>query len=136
MLFFLMSTINSKNFEILSSHKTIAVYDGIEHIPCRFRTSLCPDRCNHAKDVATFTIHEYLQYNMYGQYGDEKQSIFYADLNPNAEENAQPEEIIRIIKSLKPGQKVNLEWDHIYVQNHNGASYPERIIKALSIVNN
>ena len=118
-------------FETLATNSTIAIFEGIEKRPCMFRTALCPDRCEHSQETAKFKIVEYLDYTKPGQYGDEKQEFFYANMNPNAGEDRQKKEFIDFIRELKNGDKVKLNWDHIYV-NNNGSFYPERPIRSIS----
>ena len=60
----------SERIEILSHHDAICEFTGIKHIPCRFMTSLCPDRCDHASDVAIFKVLEYKNYEQKGEYGE------------------------------------------------------------------
>ncbi|KAH0793952.1 hypothetical protein GPJ56_002164 [Histomonas meleagridis] len=117
-------------FEILAIHNVTATFDGIEHRPCMFRTALCPDRCNHAKDLAVFTINEYINYEKKSEYGDEKQEKFYVDINPNAIDNKQDPQILEFINNLKKGDKVKILWEHIYV-NNEGNMYPERQVRKI-----
>ena len=118
-------------YDTLATNSTISLFEGITKRPCFFRTDLCPDKCNHSKELAKFKIIEYLEYTKPGEYGDEKQDFFYADINYNAEENKQKKEFIDFIKTLKEGDKVKLNWDHIYI-NNNGSRYPERPIRFIS----
>ena len=118
------------NYKVLSTHSTIARFEGIIHRPCMFRTALCPDRCGHARDLARFTILQYLNYEKKDKYGDEQEKEFYANINPNAEEDKQSTEVLNIIKDLKVGDQVKLDWEHIYVDN-GGAKYPERPIRSI-----
>ena len=120
-------------YDTLATNSTISIFEGITKQPCMFRTALCPDNCNHSKETAKFKIIEYLEYTKPGEYGDEKQEYFYANMNANDEENIQKKEFINFIKELKEGDKVKLNWDHIYV-NNNGSRYPERPIRAISKV--
>ena len=119
-----------KSYTVLSSHSTIARFEGIIHRPCMFRTALCPDRCGHARDLARFTIIKYLNYEKKDKYGDEQGTEFYANINPNADEDKQSVEFIDIIKDLKQGDQVRLDWEHIYVDGDH-AKYPERPIRLL-----
>ena len=118
-------------YDTLATNSTIAIFEGINKRPCMFRTALCPDRCGHSQETAKFKILEYLDYSKPGEYGDEKQDFFFANLNINAEEDRQKKEFIDFIKTLKVGDKVKLNWDHIYVDN-NGSRYPERPIRSIS----
>ena len=42
--------------EVMFSYVSAATFAGARHQPCRFRTSLCPDRCGHASEVYGFTL--------------------------------------------------------------------------------
>ena len=103
--------------EVLAINETIATFTKIEHVPCRFRTALCPDRCDHATDTAVFKIDEYVKYEQPGKYGDDKAEEFYWNLKPNADSNKLHPEYIEQVKALKPGQKVKLNWNHLYVSD-------------------
>lgn len=116
--------------DLLSSHQTEARYDGIQFIPCRFLTSLCPDRCGHAKNVAMFTILSYLDYQKTGEYGDEKQMVFSVDVSSPVSESSPENEIRKTIAELKEGDVVRLDWNHIYV-TEKGNSFPERPVTRL-----
>ena len=129
-IYFLFLIFMTQNFEVLSTHKCKATYTGIEHIPCMFRTALCPDRCGHARDCAKFHVDEYVEYELKGKYGDEKQEDVLFNINPRAEEDPQDPQIIEKIKALKPGDHVLLYWEHIYA-NHNGMHTPERPIRSI-----
>jgi hypothetical protein len=120
-------------FEVLSVHRTIAEYVGIVHMPCRFRTSDCPDRCGHAFDAAEFKILSYEEYEKKGEYGDEKRTKFHARLDATdaSRTDYQDPKFTEVIKTFSPGQKVKLSWDHIYVTDSTGSKRPERPIRAL-----
>ena len=110
--------------EMLALHRAKTLFAGIVHQPCRFRTSLCPDRCGHAQDVACFDIVDYIEYKKYGQYGDEKQKRFCVSLKKSPENPLSPA-ILECIHQLKKGDVVELAWAHIYV-TYNGSSAPQR----------
>ena len=114
--------------DVLSVHETLATYQGTRHIPCRFMTSLCPDRCGHATDVAVFKIDEYQKYEKPGQYGDPEAKEFLWNLKPDSDANRIHPEYLEIVKGLQPGQKVKLNWTHFYVTNREGSKYPERSV--------
>ena len=66
--------------ELLSDHVAEAEFTGIIHRKCRFLTSLCPDKCDHARDFAVFRIVKYLDYRKPGKYGDDKQDQLMVDV--------------------------------------------------------
>jgi hypothetical protein len=114
--------------EILSTHRTKAVYEGTRHLSCHFRTSLCPDRCGHAKDVAVFRITEYVAYEKPGQYGDAKATEFLMPLVEGEEVSAG---ILTAAKGMSKGTAVRLEWLHEYVSK-DGSRYPRRRVTLLA----
>lgn len=114
--------------DVLSAHQTDAVYEGTRHLPCRHRTSLCPDKCGHAKDVAVFRITAYRSYTRANpSYGDPQAAEFLMPLNVGEEVSAGQVEIVR---GLKAGESVKLDWQHEYVRA-DGASYPRRRVTRL-----
>ncbi len=119
------SAANLTSGELLSDHVTEAEFTGMIHRKCRFLTSLCPDRCDHARDFAVFRITKYLDYRKYGKYGDGKQAQFMMDVNPAHKSILQGAEILKKVDSLKPGDRVLLHWAHYYMRRDSG-SFPER----------
>lgn len=133
-LFFSLCYSEQKN-EILAVNEVIATYTGTRHIPCMFRTALCPDRCDHAHDVAVFNVNKYLKYEKPGEYGDDKVTDFFWNLKPAADTNKLHPEYLNIVKNLKQGQQVKIYWTHFYIHDDNGA-YPERCVTHFEIIQN
>lgn len=114
--------------DVLSVHRTDAVYQGVRHLPCRHRTSLCPDKCGHAKDVAVFRITAYRSYTKANpNHGDPQAAEFLMPLNIGEEVSAGQLEVAR---DLKAGESVRLDWQHEYVRAES-ASYPRRRVTRL-----
>jgi hypothetical protein len=113
--------------ELLARFETVAVYEGTQHVPCRFRTALCPDRCRHAGDVATFRILAHLVYEKPGEYGDPQQDRFLCKLGRVQGDAAESARWDGVIRGLAKGDSVRLDWRHEYV-TRDGASFPERPI--------
>lgn len=111
--------------ELLSDHVAEAEFTGVIHRKCRFLTSLCPDKCDHARDFAVFRIVKYLDYRKPGKYGDEKQEQLMVDVNPAHKPILQSADILKKISALKPGDRVVLHWAHYYM-HRNSSSFPER----------
>lgn len=124
---------SNKTFEVLSTFKTKAQFLGVEHHPCRHMTTLCPDRCDHAKDLAKFQIIEWIEFEKKGKYGDEKSEIFYTDAKPKQPVFQQPDEIPSLIAKLESGDTVFLDWEHIYIHDKS-SNYPERPVKRIEPV--
>ena len=118
-------------FVVLSHHCAICQFEGVKHIPCHFRTALCPNHCDHASDVAVFNVIEYKEYEKKGEYGDEKQTQIYCELNKKV--LYQDISIAEECKKLKPGQKVEVVYDHLYV-TEDGSSFPVRPIRSIKII--
>ena len=125
MLFFFLRSIQSavEKEEILYHHDVVAEFSHIEHIPCRFRTELCPDKCDHATDVAVFNVIKYNKYEINGKYGDEKQEQIFVDVKKPI--YGQDPSIAKLALELQKGQKVHLIYDHIYITENN-TQYPVR----------
>ena len=118
----------TRSYDVLCVNEVTATFKGIEHRPCRFMTSLCPDRCGHATDVAVFEVNEYLKYEKPGQYGDDKQERFQWDIKPTSAYNRLHPEYLEVVKNLQPGQKVKINWTHFYVTDEHGSKFPERTV--------
>ncbi|KAI8472691.1 MAG: flp protein [Monoraphidium minutum] len=121
--------------DMLANQTVVAKFKGLEHRPCMFKTSMCPDKCNHPTDWGLFDIQGYLEYEKPGEYGDEKSKRFAFDLKgqqgrggPLAGTQAEYTERVR---ALAPGDWVRLSWVHEYVHD-GGANYPERPVTALT----
>ena len=82
--------------ELLSDHVAEAEFTGIIHRKCRFLTSLCPDKCDHARDFAVFRIVKYLDYRKPGKYGDEKQDQLMVDVTDADYEIKQGDEVVLV----------------------------------------
>lgn len=119
--------------EVLAEHQTISVFMGFQERPCMGRTALCPDRCGHAKKVAVFKVLNYVSYDKPGEYGDEKQTEFYVDMNETKPQLFQDKAILTEINKLTPGQVVVLNWEHLYVTDQ-GSKYPTRPVTLLEPV--
>ena len=117
-------------FDLLAVHKTEATFKGTREHKCLGLTSLCPDQCGHSGTMVTFTIDKYTDYQKPGEYGDPKQETFQFLLEDNMKNAKVPDDIAAIIRALKPGDKVILEWEHRYM-NRDGSRYPERPITKL-----
>ena len=132
--------------DLLATHETIAVFKGIEHRPCLFKTSLCPNECGHAQDWANFDIQRVIKYEKPGQYGDDLATKFHYSMketqldSKDEPDHAKEQKAFRdiIISQLTAGDNVLLSWRHDYVHRSNvvdGQEYksssPERPITKL-----
>lgn len=114
--------------DVLSLHRTDAVYEGVRHLPCLHKTSLCPDKCGHACDVAVFRITAYRDYTKGNpHHGDPRASEFLMPLKEGEEVSAT---MLAFARGLKAGETVKLDWVHEYVRTE-GASYPRRRVTRL-----
>ena len=130
--------------DLLATHETIAVFKGIEHRPCLFKTSNCPDKCGHAQDWANFDISKVIKYEKPGQYGDDLATKFHFSMKESADSKDEPDQAKEqqafrdVISQLTLGDNVLLSWRHDYVHRSNvvdGQEYksssPERPITKL-----
>jgi hypothetical protein len=116
--------------EMLSSHQTVAQFEGVAYQQCMGMTALCPDKCGSSGDFASFRVLKYLSYEKPGQYGDPKQETFVFQVQDNMKHVKVPEPIQQTVAGLKKGDFALLDWVHEYV-TQNGSSSPERVIKKL-----
>lgn len=123
-------TPNLMSGDLLADHVAEAEFTGIIHRPCRFRTSLCPEKCDHPKDFAVFKILKYRDYRKPGKYGDPRQESLMIDTNPKHKPLLQDASILKKIAELKPGDKVVLHWTHYYMHKA-GSSWPERPVMSV-----
>lgn len=115
--------------EVLSTHRTDAVYEGTRHIPCRHRTALCPEKCGHATDVAVFRITAYRSHEKGNpSHGDPEAREFLLPLKAG---ESVPADVLAATRALKAGDAVKLDWVHEYVRSE-GASYPRRRVTRLA----
>lgn len=118
--------------EVLAEHRTVARYEGITEQPCSFMTAQCPNECDHGGSFATFAIERYIDYRQCSAFGDPKQETFALRLllkgGTRAPETSPA--LVRIIEDLKKGEKVELNWVHLYRSTENG-HFPERLITHL-----
>jgi hypothetical protein len=117
--------------KLLSSHRTEARFDGIADHRCRGRTSLCPDECGDSGKLATFTILQYLDHQKSNGYGDPKQKRFQILIEDNHQNSKVPAAIRATILTLKPGDRVRLDWNHDCI-TRAGSQFPQRPIVALT----
>ena len=116
--------------DLLSVHKTIAQFNGLETKPCFFKTSLCPDKCAHGGVVGVFTINKYLHYEKPGKYGDKESKLYHVKVNEPVEKTGLTAERKEVFVKLNPGDFVILSWNHDYVHT-DGCSAPQRPITEL-----
>lgn len=117
--------------QLLSSHDTLATFEGISDHRCMGATRLCPDRCGSSGKLATFKITRYLAYAKPGEYGDPKQDKFMVLIEDTQKNAKVAEPILKAINALKPGDIVRLKWNHDYVTRERSKS-PERPIVSLT----
>ncbi|MBE6401405.1 MAG: hypothetical protein E7037_05185 [Verrucomicrobia bacterium] len=120
----------SGKIEVLSRHDTNAVFQGARRHVCMGRSMLCPDRCGHSGTLAVFKIENYNKYEQFGKYGDPQTDEFIFMLKSTTGESDVPPALAEKIAALKPGDKVRLVWEHVYVSDENGAR-PERPVRVL-----
>ena len=111
--------------EMLSLHETVAVYEGTNRVVCRGRTALCPERCETSGDYAAFAIRGYVRYEKPGTYGDPKQERFQVRIADFHHQPAGDAKVAELLRGLKAGDLVRLDWRHDYV-TRDGSSSPER----------
>jgi len=113
--------------ENLAKSHVLATFKGITERPCMVMIHPPPP----PQRFANFEIHEYIEYEKPGQYGDEQSQSHGVELG-----KGQSDEVIAAIESLQPGELVELAWQHDYVTwSEDGgqtmSKYPERPVYIL-----
>ena len=129
--------------QLMTSHATVARFAGLQALPCRHLTSLCPDRCGHAGTLAVFDVVRYLHWAREPgqQYGDERQARHHVRLGgePGWGAGARQATLVpgldAALRALAPGTLVRLDWRHDYVttvwEGGGSAKGPERPVTRL-----
>ncbi len=119
--------------EVLSVHKTEATFTKIDKRTCLGRTARCPKNCGHSGEFALFKIDNYLTYNKPGKYGDAKAKKYMIQISKvDGDKTVEVGHFGKMIRTLKPGDKVFLDWTHFYVTKNN-SSYPVREVSKLAL---
>ena len=116
--------------ELLAKHETLVVFEGSQFRLCRGRTARCPKQCGHSGEFANFRIVEYLKYEKPGKYGEGKQKSKLIQVSDFDKKPKGDPKLLAVVKNLKQGDRVLLNWRHDYV-NRNGSSFPVRPITKL-----
>ncbi len=117
----LIATPLPDNAELLAVNAVEAHYLGTLKIPCRHRTADCPDKCNHATEVARFRVLKNIKYECPGKYGDDAYapgSMVMIDIK-NPTPGQDDEALFRFIGNLKLGAKVRFTQKHYYGEINN-----------------
>jgi hypothetical protein len=117
--------------DTLAVHRTIARFEGAPYRLCRGLTAMCPDRCGHSGEFATFTIVEYLKYEKPGKYGDPRQTQFSFQVSGFDRKPKGDPKLRTIVSGLKKGDLVLLGWDHLYGEVKPGLTSPVRPVVEL-----
>lgn len=117
--------------KLLSHHDTKAVFKGLQQRRCRGMTALCPDKCGDSGTIAVFDIAGYNDYQKPDHYGDDpaEQYVFMLESTTGASDVCP--ETLELVKNLRPGDEVNLVWDHVYVSDGK-ANYPKRVVRKIA----
>ncbi len=117
----LMASPLPEKAELLATNEVEAHYLGTVKIPCRHLTADCPDKCNHATEVARFRVLKNMKYELTAKYGDDAYtpgSIVMIDIkNPTPGQN--DEAVHHFIGNLKVGDKVRFTQKHYYGEINN-----------------
>lgn len=118
------------NEKLLSRHDAKAVFKGTRQHRCHGMTMLCPDKCGDSGTLAVFGITGYNDYQKADKYGDEPATEYMFMLQSTTGTSDVSPELAKLVENLKPGDEVNLVWDHVYVSDASG-SFPKRIVRKI-----
>lgn len=120
--------------ELLASNTVVAQYVSTDARPCYGRTSLCPDRCGHAVQLAKFRVLMNEAYEQPGKYGDDKAvagNLLLVDASSDIP--GQDVEMLKKLAELKPGQVVRITQKHYYAEV-SGVHTPIRPVTQLELL--
>jgi hypothetical protein len=117
--------------EMLAKHQTVAQFTGVKEYKCRGLTALCPDRCGHSGDMATFRILKYLAYEKPGKYGEPQEKQYQFLVQDNMKNLKVSPALKADVEALKVDDYVLLDWQHDYVTTQGGSKYPVRTVLQL-----
>lgn len=122
--------------ELLASHDTMAEFTGLKYVECMGLTAACPDRCGGSGNFATFRIVKYLAFETpksanWPNLKLEKVDQRSVQVDTNWGELRVTEAQAKLIRSLKPGDRVHLAWRHEYVTSKTKGGGPEYPITTL-----
>lgn len=119
--------------ENMFSYDAITSFLGSQMNPCRFKTSLCPDRCGHAQLVYRFKLDEL----KVTKNESSKNAKWVTPVKQGTEKMVSAQEIpqdqLSVAQSLTVGDRVQLCWNHDYV-TIGGSSGPERPVTKLVLL--
>jgi hypothetical protein len=121
---------SSEQRQRLSLHQTVAEFQGLEYRVCRGLTSQCPEHCGDSGEFALFRITDYLKYEKPGKYGDSKQKVYRVQVS-DYDRKPLKNPWVEVIRELKKGDAVHLNWRHDYVTTKGGSKFPERVVTKL-----
>lgn len=116
----------NKKLRVLAEHRVIARFEETPYKECRGLTGACPDRCGSSGEFATFTITDYLHYRKLGKYGDDKQKTYYIQISDFHRKPKGDPAMLAVVKQLKKGNLVLIEWNHLYGEIRPRSSAPVR----------
>jgi hypothetical protein len=106
--------------QTVATHEVIATLQGVRQQRCRFKTSLCPNQCNHGGPVAIFKIDQYVQMTP-GDYQPTdattvptEESTFAMRAVVDGKEGIE-QWAVDTVNGLEQGNQVKLTWVHDYV---------------------
>jgi hypothetical protein len=106
--------------QTVATHEVIATLQGVRQQRCRFKTSLCPNQCNHGGPVAVFKIDQYVQMTP-GDYQPTdattvptEESTFAMRVVVDGKEGIE-QWAVDTVNGLEQGNQVKLTWVHDYV---------------------
>ena len=115
-----------RKLKTLAEHRTLARFEGAPYRLCRGLTAMCPERCGHSGEFATFAIVEYLHYHKPGKYGDPKQKTFRFQVSDFHRKPKGDPKLLEKVRKLKKDDLVLLEWHHLYGELLPGSFGPVR----------
>ena len=118
--------LDNDSLELLAEHRVIATFKGVKFRTCWGDTGDCPDKCGSSGNFANFKITDYLHYKKLGKYGDDKEKAYSIQISDFHRKPQGDPALLATIEALEKGDKVLIEWKHLYGQIQPGMHSPVR----------
>lgn len=128
---------NENNRELIFGYSSKATFLSKEFRPCRFRTSLCPNECGHAKTLYKFNIDSI----SVEENPNSSQAKYCTPVKEGSIHFVPQDKLFlgdssalqQVADSLVPQDKVSLDWNHDYVSKE-GSHFPDHpVVKLLKL---
>ena len=120
--------------ERIYTYTSTATFISKKHQPCRFRTSNCPNECNHEKILYSFHIDSIdVTVNPDSTNAKYCTPVKQGDTHYIDDAELERQSLKDVSDSLVEGDHVELDWNHDYVTKNNCSSPEYPVVKLVKL---